>query len=75
MTLIRNPTTQTPTEGTRNVHSFRRPMSIATYRGVKYDTEAHQSNFRSWWNEIHCNATRWFTYRGHQYRAYEECKL
>lgn len=50
-------------------------MSIATYRGVKYDTEAHQSNFRSWWNEIHCNATRWFTYRGHQYRAYGECKL
>jgi hypothetical protein len=50
-------------------------MSIATYRGVKYDTEAHQSNFRNWWNEIHCNAARWFTYRGKRYRAYGECKL
>lgn len=55
--------------------TFRRPMSIATYRGVRYDTEKHQATFRDWWNEIHCNATRWFTYRGKQYRAFGECKL
>jgi len=50
-------------------------MSIATYRGVKYDTETHQANFKAWWNRLHCDATRWFTYRGNKYRAYEECKL
>ena len=50
-------------------------MSIATYRGVRYDTEKHQTTFRDWWNRIHCDATRWFTYRGNQYRAYGECKL
>ena len=50
-------------------------MSIATYRGVRYDTEAHQKQFATWWNRIHCDATRWFTYRGKQYRAYKECQL
>lgn len=55
--------------------TFREPMSIATYRGVRYDTDKHQQEFTSWWNAIHCNATRWFTYRGNKYRAYGECKL
>ena len=50
-------------------------MSIATYRGVPYDTETHQSNFKAWWNRIHCDATRWFTYRGAKYRGTKECKL
>ena len=50
-------------------------MSIATYRGVSYDTETHQSNFKTWWNRIHCDATRWFTYRGAKYRGTKECKL
>ena len=50
-------------------------MSIATYRGVRYDTDAHQKQFAIWWNRIHCDATRWFTYRGKQYRAYKECQL
>jgi hypothetical protein len=48
-------------------------MSIATYRGVKYDTETHKDKFKSWWNSIHCNATRWFVYRGNKYRAYDQC--
>ena len=51
------------------------PMSIATYRGVKYDTETHQANFKAWWNRIHCDASRWFTYRGNSYRGTKECKL
>jgi len=50
-------------------------MSIATYRGVSYNTETHQSNFKAWWNRIHCDATRWFTYRGKQYRGFQQCKL
>jgi len=50
-------------------------MSIATYRGVSYNTDTHQSDFKAWWNRIHCDATRWFTYRGNKYRAYGECKL
>ena len=50
-------------------------MSKATYRGVGYDTETHQANFRSWWNKIHCDATRWFVYRGQSYRAYDQCRI
>jgi hypothetical protein len=49
-------------------------MAIATYRGVKYDTEKHKSSFLSWWNQIHCDATRWFSYRGLRYRAFDSCK-
>lgn len=51
------------------------PMSVATYRGVKYDTETHQSSFKTWWNMIHCDAARWFKYRGHFYRGVNQCKL
>jgi hypothetical protein len=50
-------------------------MSIATYRGVSYNTETHQSEFKSWWNRIHCDASRWLTYRGNRYRGTKECKL
>ena len=50
-------------------------MSKATYRGVGYDTETHQASFRSWWNKIHCDATRWFVYRGQSYRAYGQCRI
>jgi hypothetical protein len=50
-------------------------MSIATYRGVKYDTETHQANFKTWWNRIHCDASRWLTYRGNRYRGTKECQL
>ena len=51
------------------------PMSVATYRGVKYDTETHQASFKKWWNLIHCDPARWFTYRGHYYRGVNQCKL
>ena len=51
------------------------PMSIATYRGVCYDTATHQSDFKHWWNRIHCDATRWLTYRGKRYRAFPGCQL
>lgn len=50
-------------------------MSIATYRGVSYDTETHQANFKAWWNRIHCDASRWFKYRGISYRGVKECQL
>ena len=50
-------------------------MSIATYRGIKYDTETHQANFKTWWNRIHCDASRWFTYRGNLYRGTKECQI
>lgn len=49
-------------------------MALATYRGVRYDTEQHQKQFIRWWNIIHCNATRWMTYRGNKYRAYDQCR-
>ena len=49
-------------------------MAIATYRGVKYDTEKHKSSFLMWWNRIHCDATRWFSYRGLRYRAFDSCQ-
>ena len=48
-------------------------MAIVTYRGVKYDTEQHQSQFKSWWNKIHCDATRLLTYRGAKYRLFGSC--
>jgi hypothetical protein len=50
-------------------------MSKATYRGVKYDTEAHQADCLAWWNKIHCDVTRWFVYRGNSYRAYDQCGI
>jgi hypothetical protein len=75
MAFISITDTQTPTERNAKrqfIHEI--PMSIATYRGIKYDTEEHQAAFKVWWNKIHCDATRWFTYRGKKYRAYGECK-
>ena len=54
---------------------FRGLMTIATYRGVRYATEKHQATFRDWWNSVHCDASRWFMYRGNKYRAFGECKL
>ena len=50
-------------------------MALVTYRGVKYDTEKHQSQFIQWWNQIHCDASRYLTYRGKKYRTLGECKL
>ena len=50
-------------------------MSIATYRGVSYNTEDHQKQFATWWNRIHCDASRWFKYRGASYRGAKECQL
>ena len=50
-------------------------MAIATYRGVKYDTVQHQADFLRWWNRIHCDASRWLTYRGLKYRGTKECQL
>jgi hypothetical protein len=49
-------------------------MTKATYRGVSYDTEEHKKEFKNWWNRIHCDATKWFVYRGKKYRAYEQCQ-
>ena len=51
------------------------PEHIATYRGVRYDTDQHKADYVAWWNRIHCDATRWFTYRGHAYRAYDQCAI
>jgi hypothetical protein len=49
-------------------------MAQAVYRGVKYNTVEHQERFLKWWNAIHCDATRWMTYRGKKYRAYSSCQ-
>jgi len=49
-------------------------MTTVTYRGVEYDTKKHQTDFKLWWNLIHCDATRWLMYRGKKYRAYDQCR-
>jgi hypothetical protein len=42
-------------------------MSIATYRGVKYDTKAPKQEYVQWWNEIYDDSSRRLTYRGTDY--------
>ena len=49
-------------------------MSKATYRGVCYDTEQYQKEFKDWWNQIHCDATKRLNYRGKDYRVIEQCQ-
>jgi hypothetical protein len=41
---------------------------IATYRGVKYDTESIKDKYTSWWNSVHHDASKRLTYRGNDYR-------
>ena len=43
-------------------------MSIATYRGVKYDTDVPKKEYEEWWNKIHHDASRHLHYRGQDYR-------
>lgn len=43
-------------------------MSIATYRGIQYNTEDPKIEYLSWWNKIHHDASKYLTYRGLTYR-------
>lgn len=43
-------------------------MTIATYRGVKYDTDAIKQDYKTWWNAIHHDASKYLKYRGMDYR-------
>ncbi|MGA1710380.1 MAG: hypothetical protein ACO4CS_03845 [bacterium] len=43
-------------------------MSIATYRGIAYDTAKPKEEYKAWWNKIHHNASLHLTYRGQDYR-------
>jgi len=43
-------------------------MSIATYRGVKYDTDIPKEEYVKWWNKVHHDASRHLVYRGLDYR-------
>lgn len=52
----------------RSLTLLRRRMSVATYRGVQYDTDTPKTEYRSWWNGIHHDASRRLTYRGLDYR-------
>lgn len=45
-----------------------------TYRGVEYDADQHKKEFKQWWNQIHCDATKNFQYRGAEYRAIDQCQ-
>jgi len=43
-------------------------MSVATYRGVKYNTDTPKQEYIQWWNLIHHDASRHLMYRGQDYR-------
>ena len=43
-------------------------MSIATYRGVKYNTDTPKQEYKEWWNKIHHDASKHLVYRGTDYR-------
>lgn len=44
-------------------------MTIATYRGVDYDTDGLKADYKAWWNRIHHDASRCLRYRGLNYRT------
>jgi len=46
-------------------------MSIATYRGVKYDTETPKQEYQHWYSQTHAPAHPNNVYRG---TAYRPCK-
>ena len=43
-------------------------MSIATYRGFKYNTETPKQEYQRWYSETHAPAHATNTYRGVSYR-------
>jgi hypothetical protein len=43
-------------------------MSIATYRGVKYNTETPKQEYQRWYSETHAPAHPNNVYRGTPYR-------
>ena len=43
-------------------------MSIATYRGIEYDTQTPKAEYQQWYLQTHCDASKTLTYRGKDYR-------
>jgi len=44
-------------------------MTIATYRGVKYDTKAPKEEYVAWLDMVQAQAGGHLIYRGHDYKA------
>lgn len=43
-------------------------MTIATYRGCKYDTDSVKEEYLQWYSKTHAPSRQKNTYRGVQYR-------
>jgi hypothetical protein len=43
-------------------------MSVATYRGIKYNTEMPKEEYRKWYSQTHAPSHPSNTYRGVAYR-------
>jgi hypothetical protein len=49
-------------------------MSIATYRGIKYDTAQPKQSYQDWLSNIKDIPMKAFTYRGKHYKPGHEAK-
>jgi len=49
-------------------------MSIATYRGVKYDTNLPKQEYMEWLELVQSQAGGHLIYRGHDYRPHHQVK-
>ena len=43
-------------------------IMVATYRGIKYNTDVPKTEYINWWNTIHHDASKKLIYRGQVYR-------
>lgn len=49
-------------------------MSIATYRGVKYDTNLPKQEYMAWLELVQAQAGGHLIYRGHDYKPHHQVK-
>lgn len=49
-------------------------MSIATYRGVKYDTQMPKEEYQAWLELVQSQVGGALIYRGHDYKPHHEAK-
>jgi hypothetical protein len=49
-------------------------MSIATYRGVKYDTNLPKQEYMAWLELVQSQAGGHLIYRGHDYKPHHQVK-
>jgi hypothetical protein len=49
-------------------------MTIATYRGVKYDTQTPKQQYVDWLEAVQSQAGGPLIYRGHDYKPHHEVK-